>query len=145
MTERNPQRKNTHPSIPDLSRKGLRQFALVTGGVFALLFGLFFPWLLGLSYPLWPWALFAVLGLAGLLIPQTLGPVHYWWMRFALLISKVTTPIILGLVFFLVFMPFGLISKLFRKDPMRRTIEPALDSYRVKSRSSGRKNLENPY
>ena len=33
-------------SIPELDRKGLREFGLVTGGIVAVLFGLFFPWLL---------------------------------------------------------------------------------------------------
>ena len=42
-------------TIPELDRKGLRQFGIVTGGILAGLFGLFFPWLLEHSYPYWPW------------------------------------------------------------------------------------------
>jgi len=132
-------------SIPQLDRKGLRNFALSTGAIFAGLFGLFFPWLFGIPYPLWPWIVFAVLGTGGLLLPEALRPVHYWWMRLALLISKVTTPIILGVVFFFVFTPFGLIAKLFGKDPMKRKLDDTISSYRVESSQSTRENLENPY
>jgi len=131
--------------IPHLDRKGLREFGLVTGGMFAGLFGLFFPWLLGLAYPLWPWIIFAVLGSAGLLIPEALRPVHYGWMRFALLISKVTTPLILAVVFFLVFTPIGLLMKIFGKDAMRRKIDDTIDSYRVASKGSTREDLEKPF
>ena len=134
-----------HHPIPELDRRGLREFGLVTGGVFALLFGLFFPWVLGRPFPVWPWAVFAVLSLLGLLLPETLRPVHRWWMRFALLISKVTTPIILGLVFFFVFTPMGLLMKLFRKDAMHRKLDATMSSYRVSSKKAKREDLENPY
>jgi len=133
-----------HP-IPELDRKGLRDFGLVTGGMFAGLFGLFFPWLLGLSLPIWPWVIFAVLGLAGLLAPEALRPVHYWWMRLALVISRVTTPLFLAMVFFLVFTPIGLFMKIFGKDAMRRKIDDTINTYRVASKGSTREDLEKPY
>ncbi len=132
-------------AIPELDSKGLRKFALSTGAAIAALFGIFFPWLLDLSYSVWPWILFAVLALGGLLWPESLRPVHYWWMRLALLISKVTTPIVLGVVFFFVFMPYGLVAKILGKDPMQRKLDDTIDSYRVDSKSSAREDLENPY
>ncbi len=132
-------------AIPELDSRGLRKFALSTGAAFAALFGMFLPWLLDLSYPVWPWVIFAILALGGLLLPEALRPVHYWWMRLALLISKVTTPIVLGVVFFFVFMPFGLVAKILGKDPMRRKLNDNIDSYRVDSEPSAREDLENPY
>ena len=132
-------------AIPELDRRGLRKFALSTGAAFAALFGMFLPWLLDLSYPVWPWVIFAILALGGLLLPEALRSVHYWWMRLALLISKVTTPIVLGVVFFFVFMPFGLVAKILGKDPMRRKLNDTIDSYRVDSEPSAREDLENPY
>ena len=53
--------------IPELDRKGLREFGFVTGGIVAVLFGLFFPWLLGRTIPVWPWVLCAVLIIIGLI------------------------------------------------------------------------------
>ena len=40
--------------IPDLDRKGLREFGLTTGAAIVVIFGLFFPWMLELDWPLWP-------------------------------------------------------------------------------------------
>lgn len=71
--------------------------------------------------------IFTVLGgglvLAGLLIPTTLGPVQRAWMGLAHLISKVTTPIFLGLVYFIAIMPIGLLMRLFGKNPLRHQPE----------------------
>ena len=67
---------------------------------------------------------FAVLSgallVAGLVMPARLGPVQRGWMAFAHAISKVTTPIFLGIVFFLVFTPFGLLMRLFGRRPLNR-------------------------
>lgn len=68
--------------------------------------------------------LFATLGgvllVAGVLIPGKLGPVYRAWMRFALLLSKITTPIFMGIVFFLVIAPIGWVMRLLGKNPVRR-------------------------
>ena len=44
-------------NIPELDQKGLRNFALVTGGVIVGLFGLVLPWVFDLEWPRWPWIL----------------------------------------------------------------------------------------
>jgi hypothetical protein len=63
-------------------------------------------------------ALGGTLVLAGLLIPALLLPVERGWMRFAHLLSKVTTPIFMGLVYFLVFTPFGIVRRLAGKNAL---------------------------
>ena len=134
----------TDHSIPELDRKGLRDFGLVTGAIVAALFGLFFPWLLERSLPLWPWALFAVLGIWGLLAPMSLRPVYRVWMRFGLLMSRVTTPLIMGIVFFLMITPMALVLKLLGKDAMARKLDNSI-SYRVPSRKPPIENLKRPF
>jgi len=138
----------TEHNIPELDKKGLREFGLVTGGIVAGLFGLFFPWILDRAFPaefpVWPWVLFAVLGIWGLVAPDSLRPVYRGWMKFGLLLSRVTTPIIMGLVFYLVVTPFGLVRRIFGKDPMARKFED-LVSYRVPSKKAPVKNLEKPF
>ena len=57
---------------------------------------------------------------AGLLVPGKLGPVYRAWMGFALLLSKVTTPIFMGIVFFLTILPIGLLIRLFKRNPIRQ-------------------------
>jgi len=130
--------------IPELDRKGLREFGLVTGGIVAGLFGLFFPWLLERSLPLWPWIVFGVLGVWGLIAPLSLRPVYRGWMRFGLMLSKVTTPLIMGIVFFVVITPVALILKIVGNDPMTRKFDDS-ESYRVPTKKAPTENLEKPY
>jgi len=65
-------------------------------------------------------ALGGVLLVAGLLVPTRLGPVQRGWMAMAHLISRVTTPIFLGIVFFVVFAPIGLVMRLFGRRVLER-------------------------
>ena len=131
--------------IPELDRKGLRSFGVTSGAIVAALFGLFFPWLLGHAIPLWPWALCGTLVVWALLAPTTLGPIYRVWMRFGLLMSRFTTPIILSLVFFIVITPIALARGLLGKDSMARKLDRDMPSYRVKSRKTSKKNLERPF
>ena len=135
---------NTMHPIPELDRKGLREFGFVTGGIIVVLFGLFFPWLLDHSYPVWPWVIFGVLGLWALVAPMTLRPVYRVWMRFGLLLSRVTTPIIMGLVYYLVITPFALVLKVTGKDAMRRKFAEQ-ETYRVTRKKIREDSLEHPY
>jgi len=131
--------------IPDLDRKGLRSFGLTTGAIVGALFGLFFPWLLNHTMPLWPWVVCGTLMVWAVLAPASLRPVYRAWMRFGLLMSRVTTPIILSLVFFLVITPIALARGLLNKDSMARVLDGDMSSYRVESRKTAKKNLERPF
>ncbi len=136
--------------IPELDRKGLREFGLVTGGIVAVLFGLFFPWLIDREMslwpikPLWPWAIFGVLAVLGLVAPMALNPIYKVWMRFGLIMSKVMTPLIMGIVFYFVITPVGLFRKVFAKDSLARKFDET-DSYRVPSKKVSVESLEKPY
>ncbi len=121
-------------SIRELDGRGLREFAFVTAGLFSVLFGLLLPWLFNATYPTWPWLLGAVLAAWGILAPTTLRPVYRGWMTFGLLLNRVTTPLVLGIVFYLVIFPIGLIMRMSGRDPMSRNFDDGADSYRVASR-----------
>lgn len=71
----------------------------------------------------------AALILSGLVIPGKLEPVERLWMRFAHGISRVTTPVFMGIVYFLVLTPAGVIRRTFGADPLVR--RPDEDSYWV--------------
>jgi len=130
--------------IPELDRKGLREFGFVTGSIVAVLFGLFFPWLLERAMPIWPWVLFSVLVLIGLISPTALRPIYKIWMRFGLLMSRVMTPLIMSIVFFFVITPIGLLRRVIARDSLARKFEDS-ESYRVPSKKAPTENLENPY
>ena len=60
----------------------------------------------------------ALLVLAGLVIPTRLGPVLRAWMGLAHAISKVTTPVFLGVVFYGVVTPVAMLMRLFGARPL---------------------------
>lgn len=132
-------------AIPELDRRGLREFGLVTGAAIVVIFGLFFPWMLGLDWPLWPWIVAAPLWLLALVRPSWLRWTYRAWMRFGLLASRVTTPLLLGIVFFVMISPMAMVRRLRGKDPMQRTLDPDQDSYRVQSARSPKEKLERPF
>ncbi len=134
----------TH-DIPELDKDGLRKFALVTGSIIAILFGLLLPFLFNLNYPLWPWYLACLLGLWGLIAPVSIRGLYRQWMRFGLLLNKITTPIIMGLVFYGVITPTAMIMKLIGRDPMHRTLNDGLSTYRLPSRKNDKSHIEKPF
>jgi len=137
-------------SIPTLDKKGYREFGLVTGAIVVGIFGLLIPWLLGREFPAefprWPWYIFGVLAVMALLVPMALKPVYKYWMMFGLFMGAyIMTPLIMVIVFFGLFMPFGLIMRLFGKDSMARKIDKKAATYRVESTRPRVKNLEKPF
>ena len=130
--------------IPDLDAGGLRSFGITTGAIFAGLFGLLFPYLLGRPFPIWPWGVFLVLGIWALLAPASLGPVYRGWMRIGLLLGKVTTPIIMTLLFVVAIFPMSILLRIFGKDPMKSGFDQS-DTYRENSKTPSISNMEKPY
>ncbi len=61
-----------------------------------------------------------------------------------LILSRITTPIIMGLVFFLVITPTGLLRRLLAADPLARNFGDR-ESYRVPSKKAPAKNMERPF
>ncbi|MGH9349991.1 MAG: SxtJ family membrane protein [Vicinamibacterales bacterium] len=60
----------------------------------------------------------SALALAGLAIPTRLGPVERAWMALAHAISKVTTPIVMGIIYLLVIFPTGVLRRAFGGNPL---------------------------
>jgi hypothetical protein len=135
----------TQHEIPELDRKGLREFGLVTGAIIAGLFGLFFPWILDVAIPYWPWAVGGILALWALIVPDTLRRVYRVWMRFALILSRITTPLIMGLVYCLVITPVAFIMRIAGKDPMARRFDTSAKSYRILSKKAPKDQMERPF
>ena len=89
-----------------------RRFGLTVGLAFVALAGLFY-WRGFQSASAIAAGLGTLLVVAGLVVPAHLGPVYRGWMKLALLISKVTTPIFMAVVYFLVITPTGFILRAF--------------------------------
>ncbi|GBF82498.1 SxtJ family membrane protein [Aphanothece sacrum] len=131
--------------ISKLDKKGLREFGLVTGGIIAVLFGLVLPLVWGHHLPLIPWIIGGVLCSLAIFIPQSLDPIHYNWMRVGQVLGWVNNQIILGIIFFIVVTPMGLIMRLLNRDPMTSKFEFNLETYRVSSKIKSKVSMEKPY
>lgn len=96
-----------------------RKFGLTVGTAFVLLAGVLI-WRQHATAALVAASLGGILILGGLVIPVWLGPVQRAWMAMALAISKVTTPLLMGIVYYLAVTPIGLIMRTIGKNPLRR-------------------------
>ncbi len=97
-----------------------REFGLVVGGVFALLSGW---WIYRGKFQNVAYvteSLGLVLVVLGLIFPRILVYPNRAWMLLAGGLSFLSTRMILGIVFFLVMTPIGLIKRLFGWDPLQR-------------------------
>ena len=135
--------RSTEPQAP--SRRTLRGFGLLTGALTGLVFGLALPLLLDRPMPAWPWIPGGALALAGLVRPVLLGPVYRAWMALGAALGWINTRLLLGLVFYGLVLPIGLLLRLLGKDPLARGFSGALTSYRVPSRRPGRRHFERPF
>ncbi len=99
------------------AREG-RRFGFLVGGAFIAL-GALAAWR---GHALTAVVLVCVgglLGLAGLAVPTRMGPIYRGWMGFATALSKVTTPIFMGVVYFLLVAPVGLVRRALGRSPLR--------------------------
>jgi len=123
----------------------LRNFGLIVGAIFAALFGLLRPWLHHSRSPLWPWMLAALLVGPALLAPRLLHYPHLVWDRLGKALGWVNSRIVLNLIFFLIFVPAGLIARALKWDRLNKTFEPARQSYRIPSKRRPASSMEKPY
>ena len=105
--------------MPGASSSELRRFGLTVGGIFVLL-GALSRW----RGHTWPPIVFVTVGVLlfvpGLVAPLVLGPVQRVWMRFAVILGEVNSRIILTVMFYGVFAPFGFVMRRLR-DPLDRS------------------------
>ena len=66
-------------------------------------------------------------------------------MRFGHALGWLNTRIILGLMFYTVFLVVAVIMKLLGKDPLSRKLDETLNSYRVPSEVRERNHMEKPF
>jgi hypothetical protein len=118
-----------------------RKFGFPVGAAFLLLTGVL-VWR-GHALPAYVTGAAGVFLIVGALaVPSRLGPVYRAWMALALAMSKVTTPIFMGLLYFVVLTPVGAIRRTFGSNPLKRT--PTATNYWV-SRSAPRGDLRRQF
>ena len=68
---------------------------------------------------IWSIVISIIFLILGLINSQILTPLNILWFKFGMLLGRFVSPIVMGLVFFLVVTPTGLIMKLFNKDLLK--------------------------
>lgn len=125
-----------------LNRREGRRFGLVVGSAFGLLAAV--GWWRGHHLLMYVGLVPSVLLLLGAaLLPVHLRPVQRAWMAMAEALSRVTNPVVLGLVYLLVITPIGLLMRLLGKNPIRRS--PRDGSYWVQRDEGAREDLHRQF
>jgi len=109
------------------------------GLVFCVVFLIIALWpLIDSAEPRW-WAL-AISGVflfSALFFAAALAPLNRVWTGIGLLMHKVVNPVVLGLMFFVVITPSGLIMRALGKDPLRLKFEPDAPTYWIRRTPPG--------
>ena len=128
----------------EITNKQLRSFGFTVGGIFALI-GLWPLVIRGEGLRLWAVVLAACLLVPAIILPRSLVWVHKGWMAVGHVLGWINTRIILGVVFYGIVTPIGIVRRWLGKDPMGRRLRPDLDSYRVVRKPRPRSHLTKQY
>jgi len=91
-----------------------RSFGIVFFIVFLLIS--IYPLLNDDHIRIWSLIISIVFLILGLLNSKILFPLNKIWFKFGILLGKIISPLIMGLIFFVVVTPIGLLMRLFNKD-----------------------------
>ena len=97
-----------------INKSSNRSFGLVFFVVF-LLIGIY-PLLKEGDLRLWSLVISLIFFILGIFNSKILTPLNKVWFKFGIFLGNFIAPIVMGIVFFLVVTPTGLIMKLFMKD-----------------------------
>lgn len=129
----------------DTHHENLSRRAVKTGSdrsfgfVFAVVFSVvaFWPLLEGTPPRWWALLIAMVFLVLALVRPSLLAPLNRAWTRFGLLLHHIVNPIVMGLLFFLVFAPMGIAMRFLGKDLLRLKLDKAAKSYWIERSPPG--------
>tara|TARA_B100001057_G_scaffold194792_1_gene195626 strand:- start:716 stop:1099 length:384 start_codon:yes stop_codon:yes gene_type:complete len=100
--------------MDDIKIGSNKSFGIVFFVVFLLIS--FYPLLNNEGIRYWSLIISITFLILGILKSSFLSPLNKLWFKFGILLGKIISPIIMGIIFFLVVTPIGLIMRLFGKD-----------------------------
>ncbi|MGI0118863.1 SxtJ family membrane protein [Zooshikella sp. RANM57] len=127
------------------NKKEVNTFFVTFGGMVILIFGFLLPWLFEYSIPAWPF-IAAVVSFSFLLVKFRIKKkVFDGWMRFAGVLGKINTFLVLGLLFFVVITPFGFVMRKLKKLEILPEQSESKNSYIVQSDRMKVFDFERPF
>lgn len=112
-----------------------RKFGLLFTAVLLLLGAV--PWAYAGHFTAWPWIASGAFLALTLAAPGALGPLNRLWMRFGMLLHHIISPLVLGIMFYAMIVPIGLVMRLLGKRPIPVAFEPERESYWVERTPPG--------
>ena len=111
----------------------------VFGLTFSSLFFIIACWPLFRGEPLRWWAIgvSAVFVLIAMSYPVLLTGPNKLWIKLGVLLGRVVSPIALGVLFYVVFTPLGIVMRLVGKDSLRLKFDPGAETYWVERKPPG--------
>ena len=100
--------------MDDLKRSSNRSFGIVFFVVFLLI--ALYPFTYGGEIRIWSLIISIIFLILGLLNSKILAPLNKIWFKFGILLGRIVSPLIMGIIFFLVVTPIGFIMRLLGKD-----------------------------
>ncbi len=100
--------------MKDVKLPSNKSFGIVFAAFFSIIS--FWPMLNGSEIRIWSLIIAVIFFILGLINSKILTPLNRLWFKFGLILGKIVSPIVLGIVFFLVVTPTGIIMRLIGKD-----------------------------
>ena len=91
-----------------------RSFGIVFFIVFLLI--AIYPLINNEGIRVWSLIISLIFLILGLLKSRILTPLNIVWIKFGILLGKFIAPIVMGIIFFLVVTPIGILMRIFNKD-----------------------------
>ena len=100
--------------MDDIKISSNRSFGVVFFIVFLLI--ALYPLLKDNDLRIWSLVISFIFLILGLINSKILTPLNRLWFKFGLLLGKFISPLIMGIIFFIVVTPIGIIMRLLKKD-----------------------------
>ena len=100
--------------MSEIKRGSNRSFGIVFFIVFLLVS--IYPIFKGDDIRIWSLFIAIVFLILGLLNSKIITPLNIAWFKFGLILGKIVSPIVMGVIFFLIVTPISFIMKISRKD-----------------------------
>ena len=84
------------------------------------------------SIRIWSAIISAVFLILGLINSRLLTPLNVFWFKFGMILGAIISPIVMGIVFFLVVTPTGFILRIMGKDLLNKKYNKKKETYWIK-------------
>ena len=86
-----------------------------------------------------------VVGVLGVLSNFVAEKIAWLWLKFAEILGRINSTVLLSLIFFIFLTPIALLMRIFKKDDALKLKKPAASAYDERNHTYVKKDLENTW